>query len=529
MAEFLLFSSIVLMICLVMNKLADRLPVPSLIFFLVLGMVFGENGIFKIYFNDYRLSEVICSVALVFIMFYGGFGTNFKQAKKVAIPSFVLSTFGVVLTAGLVGVFVHFLFGMDWLYAFLVGSVIASTDAASVFNVLRSKNLALKYHTDSMLELESGSNDPVSYMLTMIFITLISGESVSLASMIFLQIILSIVIGLLIGKLAVYLLNQPHLMQGAARTIFLLAISMLAYALPSYIDGNGYLSVYLCGILIGNSFIPKRKEMVQFFDVLTENCQMLIFFLLGLLVTPLQLGEVFIPAFLIMLFLTFVARPIAVGAILLPFRARLNQIGVVSWAGFRGVASIVFSIYVVLADIDLEFDIFNLVFVIVLLSLVFQGTLLPYISKWLNMDDENANVFYTFNDYRDENDISFVKIRLDESHEYTNKKLSEVSIPKGMLVALIVRDHKWFVPNGNTLLLDDDLLVIAAKEFSDKGDIHVYEVSITANHKWKNKELKSIGRKQDVLIVALKRNDKMIVPDGNTKLLENDVVVIANG
>lgn len=256
----------------------------------------------------------------------------------------------------------------------LIGSVIASTDAASVFNVLRSKQLSLKYNTDSLLELESGSNDPISYMMTILMISLVSGEQISVAGLLLKQILIGAACGFLIGKASVFILNQIDFGMKQGRTIFLFAAVIVGYALPSVAGGNGYLSVYLCGILIGNRFIPDKKEMVHFFDILTEIAQMVIFFLLGLLVTPSQLPEVFVPALLLCLFMLFIGRPVSVLAILKPFGASWQQIGVVSWAGLRGVASIVFSIYVVLSGIPMIYNLFNMVFVIVLLSLAVQGT-----------------------------------------------------------------------------------------------------------------------------------------------------------
>lgn len=459
-------------------------------------------------------------------MFYGGFSTNFKSAKSVLVPSFILSSLGVLLTAVILGSAIHFIFDLSWLESLLISSVISSTDAASVFNVLRSKNLALKYHTDSMLELESGSNDPMSYMLTIFFISLLQGESVSISQMLIFQFVLSIIIGLVIAKLAVELLNHSSLFTGTSRVIFLIAVTLMSYALPNMIGANGYLSVYLCGIFMGNQFISNKKEMFQFFDVVTENIQMVIFFLLGLLVTPLELKDVLIPGIIIMLILIFVSRPLSVMTILLSFKAKLSQMMLVSWAGLRGVASIVFSMYVVLAYIDLPFNIFNLVFVVVLLSLILQGTLLPLVSKKLDMIDTESNVFYTFNDYADENDISFVTIKLDQEHEYVSKKLGEVNIPKQMIVVLIIRDKKVMTVNGNTIFQVGDLLVIGAKEYTDRHELDVYEVLISSMHKWRDHYLKDI--ESDKLIIMIKRDDKIIVPDGDTKLFENDVVMIAD-
>ena len=212
---------------------------------------------------------------------------------------------------------------MEWTQSLLIGSVVASTDAASVFNILRSKKLNLKNNTASLLELESGSNDPVSYMLTIVMLSLMSGESISIPLLLFKQIAFGLLCGLLLGKISVWVLNNISIRMEQGETIFVFAVAILAYALAGQLEGNGYLSVYLCGILMGNSYLPKKRDLVRFFDVITNVAQMMIFFLLGLLVTPVELPQVLLPSLLIMVFMTFIGRPIAVGTILLPFKTSI--------------------------------------------------------------------------------------------------------------------------------------------------------------------------------------------------------------
>ena len=296
MNGILLLMGIVILVCITAYRFTERLAVPSLLIFILLGMAFGENGIFKISFSDYSLSETVCSICLVFIMYYGGFGTNIRAAKSVAAKSVVLSTLGVLLTAGLTGVFIHFALNLSWLESALIGSVIASTDAASVFNILRTRSLNLKDNTASLLELESGSNDPMSYMLTVVLVALMRGDSISVPWMLFQQLFFGIVCGLAIGAAAVWVLSNRDFQISQGSTIFVFAIAVIGYALPAAMGGNGYLSVYLCGILMGNARIPEKRNLVRFFDVLTGIAQMMIFFLLGLLVTPKDLPLVIVPA-----------------------------------------------------------------------------------------------------------------------------------------------------------------------------------------------------------------------------------------
>ena len=529
MNSILLLVGSVILICILAYRFTARLPIPSLLVFILLGMAFGENGIFKIHFNDYSLSETVCSVCLVFIMYYGGFGTNIKAAKSVAVKSILLSTLGVVLTAGFTSAFIHFVLKLSWLESALIGSVIASTDAASVFNILRTRNLNLKDNTASLLELESGSNDPISYMLTVVLVSLMSGSSISVPFLLFQQLFFGILCGVLIGIAAIWVLRNVNFTVSQGQTILVFAVAIIAYALPNAIGGNGYLSVYLCGILMGNAQIPQKKDLVHFFDVLTGIAQMMVFFLLGLLVTPKQLPEVFLPALLIMVFLTLVARPLSVFGILLPFRSSVSQMGIVSWAGLRGVASIVFAIYAVLNQVKLTYNLFDLVFCIVLLSMALQGTLLPHMASFMGMIDENADVRRTFNDYQEENDVSFIKIHMDENHPWAHQKLRDIITPPDFLIALIARQGEGFmVPGGDTEILPGDLLVIAAREFENRANLTLREVPVTAKHKFCHKALRELDTPAGTLIVMIQRCGQTIIPCGDTQVEEGDTLVVAH-
>ncbi|MDD6468247.1 MAG: potassium/proton antiporter [Erysipelotrichaceae bacterium] len=528
MNEALLLVGIVIAICLFINRITEKLPIPTLLLFLILGMLFGENGIFQIPFDNYFVTEVICSTCLIFIMYYGGFGVNLKVAKKVLPQSVLLSTIGVVLTAFIVGLFVHFAFGLSLLEGMLIGSVIGSTDAATVFHILKTKNLNLKYQTDSLLEVESGSNDPISYLLTVVLTALFIGQNVQIPVLLLSQVVFGVLSGLVIGQVTVLLLKRMQVELAQAETMLVIAMVMIAYALPAMIGGNGYISVYLCGIVMGNSDIPEKRSQVHFFDTLTGIAQMMIFFLLGLLVTPMKLNSVVIPSFIIMLFLTLIARPVAVSLLLLPFHAPKNQIALVSWSGLRGVASIVFAIYVVVRQVPMTFDLFNLVFCMVFYSICFQGTLIPWMAKRLDMIDEHANVQRTFNDYQECSDISFIKIHLDEDHPWIHKTLKEVPLSKDLLVGLILRkEDQIIVPSGDTELEKGDLLVLAGQEFDDRRNLMLQEVVIGEHHKWNQRSLSDIDMEKGMLIIMLRRGKETIVPSGSTVLHTDDTIVIA--
>lgn len=527
MNEYLILIGTVIAICVLLNRFAQRLPIPSLLIFIALGMCFGVNGIVGIPFDDYQISEQICSVCLLFVMFYGGFGTNLKAARPAAAKAVVLSTAGVVATAGLVGVFVHFALKLEWLESFLIGSVIASTDAASVFSVLKTQKLDLKDHTASLLEIESGSNDPFSYMLTVLFVSLLQGESISVPALLANQILVGAAAGLLIGYAAVFFLKKCDFYMEQGKTIFVFAAAALAYALPSVFGGNGYLSVYICGIYMGNAALPDKKDLVHFFDAVTGIAQMMIFFLLGLLVTPSELPETFLPALLIMLFLTFIARPLAAGILLAPMGSGLRQIGVVSWAGLRGVASIVFAIYAVLGEIELHYNLFNLVFCIVILSLGIQGTLLPRVSSVLDMIDRNQDVRRTFNDYQEDNDVSFVKLHVSAGHRMAGKALKELPLAPDFLAALLLRGKETLVPNGETVVEEGDLLILAAEQFEDRENLSMSEICLDKNSKWAGKSLSEIRLPKGSLIVLIQREGKTLIPGGSTVLQAGDCLAVA--
>lgn len=529
MNQILLFIGLVIILCLTIKPVGKKLPFPTLLIFIALGMLLGVNGPAHIDFSDYALTETVCSTALLFIMFYGGFNTNIDRAKPVAVPAVLLSTLGVVITAGITGVFAHFVLGFDWIGGLLLGSVVASTDAASVFSVLREHSLSLRGGTDSLLEVESGSNDPVAYMLTAVLATLAAGGDINIPVLLAKQIILGAGLGLAIGWAAGRLIERAHATAEGAQTIFLFAVAIVAYALPSYLGGNGFLAVYLAGIVLGASDITGKVEMAHFFDTLTEMAEMTIFFLLGLLVTPARLPQMLLPGLALMAFMLFVSRPIAVGMLLAPFRTNPRQIALVSWAGLRGAASVVFSLFAVVAGVPGGHDLFDLVFVIAVSSIVVQGSLLPAVAKKLDMIDATGDVRRTFNDYRDEDGMSFVKLKVGAGHPFAGRSLADIGSATDMLVVLVLRDGAHPVlPNGDTVIQEGDLLVMAAPTFEERAEVTLREVTVTPHGRLAGQRLRDVPQgKHPFIVVMLKREGQTIIPDGNTLIYAGDEAVIA--
>ncbi|MFW5674916.1 MAG: cation:proton antiporter, partial [Acetivibrio ethanolgignens] len=310
MTVSILFVATVIFLSVLANKLSNKFGMPTLILFMFIGMLFGSDGIFKIHFDNFELTETVCSMALVFIMFYGGFNLKWKLARPIAVQEVLLSTVGVAVTAGVTTVLCRGFLDMSWIESFLIGAVLSSTDAASVFSILRQKKLNLRDGTASLLEMESGSNDPMSYMLTVIAIGMMGARS----------------------------------------------------------SENILLSIYFMGIIVGNSRIKNKEILIPFFDGVTSLAQILIFFLLGLLTFPHKMPEIMLAALAVAVFITLVARPVAVFLLLLPFQCSIRQCLLVSFAGLRGAASSVFAIMVVASGASISYDLFHIVFMVSLFS-----------------------------------------------------------------------------------------------------------------------------------------------------------------
>lgn len=527
MTEILLLAAVIVIACVLCNKISGKLGVPMLLAFILLGMLFGSDGLFKIPFDNYGFADNICSVALIYIMFYGGFGTKWSAARPVATRAVLLSSFGTILTAGFVGLFCAFVLKLPLLESFLLGAVMSSTDAASVFSILRSKKLALRFGTDSLLELESGSNDPFSYMLTVLILSLMKGEATTgnITLLLVSQLFFGVLIGVAVAGLTLLVLKYLRLPANGFDAIFIFGVALLSFAISAALGGNGYLSVYITGILLGNNSFGNKRSLVHFFDGLTGLMQMLIFFLLGLLSFPSKLLGVAGIGLAIALFLTFVARPLAVHLLMLPFKSPLRQTALVSFCGMRGAASIVFAIVAVNQHAKLDNDIYHVVFFVVLFSILIQGTLLPFVSKILNMTDAEADVLKTFTDYSDRVPVQFIRFSITPSHDWIGKKLSEIVLPPESLLVLLLRDGKKTVPKGNTVLKEGDTLILSGKASGHIDGISLYEHTVTADDEMCHKKLSEI-QKKDGLIIMIQRGKSVVIPRGNTILKENDVLVI---
>lgn len=475
---FLLVGSVLMFISIIAGKTGYRFGVPMLLLFLAIGMVFGSSGV-GIQFENPKYAQYIGIVALNIILFSGGLDTRYSEIKPVWVPGVLLATFGVLLTALITGLFIYWLTNnvlhsvtFSLLESFLLAGIMSSTDSASVFSILRSKNLSLKQNLRPLLELESGSNDPMAFMITVVMIQLIQSPEVNgwlVFAQFMQQLIFGAAFGFLLGKFAVRLINRINLDNDALYSVLMLVVMLFIYGITNYLGGNGFLAVYLGGLVIGNSkFIHKRTTM-RFFDGLAWLFQIIMFLALGLLVDPKELLPVAGAAILIGFFLMFVARPVAVFLNIFPFKNLTTKAKLfVSWIGLRGAVPIIFATYPWVSGLPQAKMIFNIVFFITIISLLFQGTSVALVAKWFGLSEkvvEKPRLTEFEFEFSDEIKSATCEIKVKKNMLKNGGLLMDMELPGQTLVVMIKRDNQYFVPRGNTKLeVGDSMLVITDNE-----------------------------------------------------------------
>lgn len=505
-------------------RFSNKYGAPSLLLFIVLGMIFGAIGI---EFDNYVFADQFATVSLMVIMFYGGFGTNWNMAKHVAKEAIILSSLGVALTALVTGVFAHFILGFSLLEGMLVGSIVASTDYASVSNILRSKKLNLKYNSASLLELESGSNDPAAYTMTMVFLSLIIGTDVSIPVLIISQIALGIGVGALlafiIGKLLTYLTLEAD----GLYAVFMAAAMLITFGATDFLGGNGFLALYILGIYLGNKEFKGKREIIFFYDGFSEIMQISLFFILGLLSNFTDFITNFPIAIAIMVFITLIARPLSVYGLMLPFKLKTNHLNLISLAGIRGAAAIAFAIMAVNSSAEISVDIYHIVFGICVLSALIQGSLMPYASKRWNMLDDSDTVLKTFNYYQTKAEIGFLETVIHSNSTLIGMQVKDLNLTFDFIIAKIERDGETIVPRGHIVLKENDKIILGGEEYFDQTGQALIESVIPVGHKWENKRIKDLKLPSNRLIIMIQRDtSNIIIPIGETKVLKNDTVVL---
>lgn len=463
--NFLLVASILLFASIVISKTGSRIGIPTLLLFIVVGMFAGSEGIGGIYFDDPKLTQFIGVVALNFILFSGGLETQWTSIKPVLWRGIALSTLGVLLTALSIGVFVYWITDFSLLEGFLLGAIVSSTDAAAVFSILRSKNIGLKRNLRPTLELESGSNDPMAYFLTISLTYLVVNGDASLFQLIWMfikQMILGAGIGILMGFLNIRIINRIKLQAEGLYPVLVLALMFFTFAFTDIIGGNGFLAIYVSAIILGNTQFIHKKSLIRFYDGQAWLMQILLFLTLGLLVFPSRILPLIGLGLLISLFLILIARPLSVFLSLSPFNMKIREKIFISWVGLRGAVPIVFATYPLIAGVDKAGTIFNLVFFISTTSVILQGTTLPIVAKWLRlMVPEKAKRKFAIDiELSDESKNALLEIDLSASSTAINRKIVELNLPKNVLIVLVNRKGKYITPSGSTRLEQGDRLII---------------------------------------------------------------------
>lgn len=474
--DIILTGALLLLLSIIAGKRAYDFGVPTLLVFLGVGMLAGSEGVGGIAFDSPYVAQFVGVVCLNFILFSGGLDTNWKSVKPILKQGLVLSTIGVFLTAISLGLFIFWLTDFTIYESMLLGSIVSSTDAAAVFSILRSKSLSLKNNLRPTLELESGSNDPMAYVLTIAFLTLVVHQDQNIWSVIptFLQqMILGGIFGLVFGRLDKFIINNIKLDFEGLYPVLVIALMFITFSATDFFGGNGFLAIYISAVYLGNQELIHKKTILKMYDGLAWLMQIVLFLTLGLLVFPSEIIPVLGIGMIISLFLIIVARPLSVFISTIPFKMSFRSKLYVSWVGLRGAVPIVFATYPLLAGIDKASMIFNIVFFISVSSVILQGTTLSIFAKWLKValpEDEKKPI--SISDYSiDKSELpkaAMHEVIIGNSSNSINKKIVDIGLPNNTLIAIIKRNNKYLTPHGSTIIESNDKLIILS---DDKNSI----------------------------------------------------------
>lgn len=470
----LLVVSVLFFLSILAGKASSRFGVPALLLFLGVGMLCGSDGL-GIQFEDNHIAQNIGTIALCIILFSGGLDTKISEIRTIIAQGVVLATLGVFVTALITGVIIWSVLGMTmqsagigFLTSLLLASTMASTDSASVFSILRSKGLHLKNNLRPLLELESGSNDPMAYVLVISIISIIKLDSTPnywiAGGTLILQLAIGAIVGFLLGKLAVKVINRLKIGNDSLYPILVFTFCIFIFSATYFIKGNGFLAVYIGGLVIGNSKFVHKRSALNFFDGLAWMFQLIMFLTLGLLVNPHELIPIIIPGLIISFLMIFFSRPLTVFLCLLPFRKMpFKDKTYVSWVGLRGAVPIIFAIIPLVENVPNARIIFNIVFFCTLVSLIVQGTSLPLIARWLELADKPRQMKKLKNfDIDFSNDIKSVTSEIEVTSQILSNgnQLMDLTLPDHTIVIMVKRDEKYFVPTGKTTLKEKDKILI---------------------------------------------------------------------
>jgi potassium/hydrogen antiporter len=465
--NIILIGSLLLIASMIASKTSFKLGIPVLILFLGIGMLAGSEGIGGIAFDDPKLAQVLGIIALNFILFSGGMDTKWESIRPVLWRGVSLSTIGVLLTAGTIGAFVYFITDLTLLEGLLLGSIVSATDAAAVFSILRTRNIGLKGNLRPLLELESGSNDPMSYILTISLTYLITHGDATITRIVFKfaqEMIVGGILGIVLGWLMSFTINKAQLETEGLYPVLIMAMIFFTFSVTDLLGGNGFLAVYLSALVLGNSNFLHKKSIVRFYDGQAWIMQIVMFLTLGLLVFPSSLKPIAGTGILIALVLMFVARPLAVFISLSFFKMKMREKLFISWVGLRGAVPIVFATYPMIASVGKADLIFHLVFFISASSVLLQGYTLPLVAKWLKvtLPQKAKKITPLDMELYDTVRSEFVEVILSGNSNAVGKPIVKLKLPKSALIVLLERDGKYSQPNGSTILEEGDKLLLLA-------------------------------------------------------------------
>lgn len=490
----LLILSLLFFVSIFADKIGYKYGVPALLLFLAVGMFFGSHGMTSLFGMsgvkiNIEFAEAISTLAMCIILFTGGMETKLSDIKSVLAPGVTLATLGVLLTCVITGVLIYYIFGWInavatvsiWL-ALLMAATMSSTDSASVFSVLRTNGIGLKHNLRPLLELESGANDPMAYVLTTTLIGVVVNlhsivgltEEVSILPIIqniAIQLVMGTVLGLALGQGLVQLMRHVKLGNEALYPIMILTACIFIFAITHYLQGNTYLAVYVGGLIIGNNKFTRKRQTKSFFNGLTWLSQLVMFLMLGLMVELPELLQfkVWLPCLIISIVMVFISRPLSVWICMLPFRQYHSRDKVMlSWVGLKGAVPIIFAIMCKSEGVPFADMIFNVVFLCTIVSLLTQGTTLTLVAKKLNLDTPQKEVHSLEHfdlDLPDEIQSSAREVEVTDKLLAKGNTLKELSIPPRTLVIMVRRGEDFFVPTGSSeLQIGDQLLVISDKD-----------------------------------------------------------------
>ncbi len=463
--------SALLLLSVVSSRASDRLGVPSLLLFLIIGMVAGSEGPGGVYFDDPWAAQLLGIAALAFILFAGGLDTSWSEVKPVFWKGLTLSTAGVMLTAVMVGWFASTVLGFSLLEGLLLGSIVSSTDAAAVFALLRSKRVGLKGELRPLLELESGSNDPMAVFLTtgLIGLLTVPGTSPLDAVPSFLwQMSFGAASGVLLGKCMVYVINHISLEHDGLYPALTISMVLLTYGFASSMGANGFLATYLAGMTVGNSGFMHRRSLMSFHEGLAWLMQISMFLALGLLVFPSRLAAVSGAGIAISFVLMFIARPAAVFLCLSPARMSLKEKAMISWVGLRGAVPIILATFPLIAGVPRSDAIFNVVFFIVLTSVLVQGSSIPLVARWLGLEAPiiPGPEYLAVCEPKESIKSKLLELKVSESSPVSGKRIVELGLPKSALIVAVRKGERLVMPTGETLVSPGDSLLMLSDERS---------------------------------------------------------------